>query len=112
MYPVCPTNRDSAFDIATGYRLDDRWDGVRVPVMSRILSSPTVQTGSGVHPTSYLMGNGGSLPRVKRQGREADHLPPTSAPRNRGSIHPLPHTPTYFYLDFTIQALLTNQNKK
>jgi hypothetical protein len=39
----------------------------------------TVQTGSGVHPTSYKIGTGGSFPGVKRQGREANHSPPTSA---------------------------------
>jgi hypothetical protein len=38
-----------------------------------------VQTGSGVHPISYKMGTRGPLPGVKRQGREADHSPPTSA---------------------------------
>jgi hypothetical protein len=38
-----------------------------------------VQTGSEVHPTSYKMGSGGSFPGVKRQGREADHSPSTSA---------------------------------
>jgi hypothetical protein len=38
-----------------------------------------VQTGSGVHPTSYPMGTGGSFPGVKRPGREADHSPPSSA---------------------------------
>jgi hypothetical protein len=38
-----------------------------------------VQTGSGVHPASYLMGTGGSSPRVKQLGREADDSPPTSA---------------------------------
>jgi hypothetical protein len=27
----------------------------------------------------YKMGTGGSSPGVKRQGREADHSPPTSA---------------------------------
>jgi hypothetical protein len=37
-----------------------------------------VQTGSGVHPTSYPMGTGGSFPGVKRPGREADHSPPTN----------------------------------
>jgi hypothetical protein len=37
-----------------------------------------VQTGSGIHPTSYKMGTGGSFPGVKLQGREADHSPPTS----------------------------------
>jgi hypothetical protein len=34
-----------------------------------------VQTGSGIHPTSYPMGTGGSFPGVKRPGREADHSP-------------------------------------
>jgi hypothetical protein len=38
-----------------------------------------VQTGSAVHPTSCLMGTGGSSPGVKRQGREADHSPQASA---------------------------------
>jgi hypothetical protein len=38
-----------------------------------------VQTGSGVHPTSHKMGTGDSFPGVKRQGREADHSPPTGA---------------------------------
>jgi hypothetical protein len=38
-----------------------------------------VQTGYGVHPISYPMGTAGSFPGVKRPGREADHLPPTSA---------------------------------
>jgi hypothetical protein len=56
-----------------------------------------VQTGSGVHPTSYKMGTGGSYPGVKRQGREADHSPPTSAEVKKmcGSIHPLPHTSSW-----------------
>jgi hypothetical protein len=38
-----------------------------------------VQTGPGVHPTSYPMGTGGSFLGVKRPGREADHSLPTSA---------------------------------
>jgi hypothetical protein len=38
-----------------------------------------VQTDSGVHPTSYAVGTGGSFPGVKPPGREADHSPPTSA---------------------------------
>jgi hypothetical protein len=32
--------QDGAFDIATGYGLDDRGVGVRVPVESRFLSYP------------------------------------------------------------------------
>jgi hypothetical protein len=38
-----------------------------------------VQTGSGVHPTSYTMGTGGSFPGVKRPGHEAHHSPATTA---------------------------------
>jgi hypothetical protein len=38
-----------------------------------------VQTGSGVHPTSYPMGMGALFPGVKRPGREADRSPPASA---------------------------------
>jgi hypothetical protein len=34
------TSRDSVVGIATGYGLDDRGVGVRVPVWSRIFSSP------------------------------------------------------------------------
>jgi hypothetical protein len=40
-----------------------------------------------VHPT----GTKGSVPGVKRQGREADHSPPSSVKvKNVGAIHPLP----------------------
>jgi hypothetical protein len=67
-------SRDGAVGIATGYGLDDRGVGVRVPIGSRIFSKRSVQTGSGAHPASYPMGTG-----VKRQGREADHSLPTSA---------------------------------
>jgi hypothetical protein len=53
---------DSAVGIATGYGLDDQGVGIRVPVGSRIFSSHVVQTGSSVHPTSYLTGTGCSFP--------------------------------------------------
>jgi hypothetical protein len=71
--------RDSAVGIATVYGLDDR--GVEFePRWGQDFSLlPVVQTGSGVHPTSCLMGRGAFSPRVKRPGREADHSPPTSA---------------------------------
>jgi hypothetical protein len=48
-------SRDIAVGIATGYGLDDRGVGVRVPVGSRIFFLHVVQTGSGAHPTSYSM---------------------------------------------------------
>jgi hypothetical protein len=55
--------------IATGYRLDGQGVGVRVPVISRIFSSPRrPETGSWVHPTSYPMGTGGSFSGGKAAG--------------------------------------------
>jgi hypothetical protein len=59
-------SRDSSVGIATGYGLDFHFSISSRPV----LGSP---------PISYKMGTGGSFPVVKRQGREADHSPPTSA---------------------------------
>jgi hypothetical protein len=46
-------SRDSAVGIATAYGLDDR---------------RFVQTGSGAHPASYLVGTGGSFPGDKAAG--------------------------------------------
>jgi hypothetical protein len=55
-----------------------------------------VETGSGAHPASNPMGTGGSFPGVKRQGREADHSPPTSATVNKMCIYTsTPHTPSW-----------------
>jgi hypothetical protein len=55
----------SAVGIATGYRLDENWVGVRVPVGTRIFPFHVVQTGSGAHSVPYLMGIAGSFPRGK-----------------------------------------------
>jgi hypothetical protein len=52
---------DSSVGTATGYWLDDRGVGVRVPVGSRIFTS----TSRGIHPTSYPMSNGNSFPGGK-----------------------------------------------
>jgi hypothetical protein len=52
------------------------------PVYHRIQkdSIEKVQTSSGAHPASYPMGTGGPFPGGKaRQGRDADHSPPSSA---------------------------------
>jgi hypothetical protein len=57
-------SRDSVVDIATGYGLDDRWVGVRVPVGSTIISSLNRPYRLWV-PTSYPMGTGGSFPGGK-----------------------------------------------
>jgi hypothetical protein len=59
------SSRDNVIGIAIGYGLNDRRVRVRVPVGSRIFASSIVQTGFGVHPTSYTMGTGGSFPRGK-----------------------------------------------
>jgi hypothetical protein len=48
-------SRDSVVGIAAGYGLDDRGVGVRVPVRSRIFTSPIFQTGSGVHPIQWVL---------------------------------------------------------
>jgi hypothetical protein len=49
----------SAASITTGYRLEDRVLGVRVPVGTRFSPFHSVQSGSGAHPASYRMGTGG-----------------------------------------------------
>jgi hypothetical protein len=60
-------SRDSPVGIATGYGLDDRGVGVRVPVGSRIFSmSSRPALGPTEPPIQWLTG-------VKRPGREADH---------------------------------------
>jgi hypothetical protein len=61
-----PMSRDSVVGIASGYWLDDRVVEVRVPVGSRIFTSP--------RRPDRLWG-----PGVNRRGREADHSPPPSA---------------------------------
>jgi hypothetical protein len=53
--------QDSAISTATGYRLYDWGVGVEVLVGARIF----VQTGSGTHSTSKLMGTRGSFPSGK-----------------------------------------------
>jgi hypothetical protein len=64
--------------------------GVLFPVGARdfcLLHS--FQTCSGAHP----MGTDGLSPGVKRQGREADHSPPSSTEiKNYVGMPPLPHT--------------------
>jgi len=49
--------------------------GVRVPTGAGNFSlHHRVQTGSGVHPTSYSVGIRGSFSGVKHIGCEADHF--------------------------------------
>jgi hypothetical protein len=46
-------SQDSAVATATGYGMDGRVVGVRVPVWSRFLSLHIVHAASGAHPASY-----------------------------------------------------------
>jgi hypothetical protein len=90
-------SRDCSVGIATGYGLDDQDGGSSSPGRAKkILLLHIVQTGSGVHPVSYKMGTGSSFPGVKRQGREADHSPPTSAEVKKMWIYT--STPPYVFM--------------
>jgi hypothetical protein len=67
--------RDGSVGIATGYGL---WAGGTGFDSSQKQDFPllhSIQTGSGVHPASYLMGTGALSLGVKRPGREVDHSP-------------------------------------
>jgi hypothetical protein len=70
--------------------------GGRFPVGARNVSLLyNIQTGSGTHPASYTIGAGDCSPppREKRQGREADHSPPSGVRVQNGEASlPLPHT--------------------
>jgi hypothetical protein len=73
-------SRDSVVGIATGYGLDYRGVGVRVPVGSRIFSSPRSSDRLWGSPNLLSSGLPGALsPGVKQPGREANHSPPASA---------------------------------
>jgi hypothetical protein len=82
-------SRDSYVGIATGWTA-----GVQFLAEARdFYFLHVVQTDSGVHPTSYPMGTGGSfLGGIKLLGREADHSPPSNAEvRKGGAVPPLYH---------------------
>jgi hypothetical protein len=87
---MVPGSRDSAVGITTRYGLTterserESWQGQEFSLLY------VVQTGSGVHPTSYTMGTG-----VKRPEREADHSPPTSAEAKKMWIYT--STPPYVF---------------
>jgi hypothetical protein len=72
--------RGSAVSTMTGYGLDDRAIPVRVPVQSRIFTSPYLldRVWGFTKPPAQWLSSVLSL-GVKRQGREADRSPPTRA---------------------------------
>jgi hypothetical protein len=55
-------SRDSVVGIATGYGLDDRGSEFEYRSGQEFSVLHVVQTVSGVHPTSYPMGNEGLFP--------------------------------------------------
>jgi hypothetical protein len=73
-------SRDSVVGIATGYELDVRGIGVRVPVGARFFLLAT-SSGPVLWPTQSPIQwvPGVPSPGLKRPGREADHSPPNSA---------------------------------
>jgi hypothetical protein len=54
------------------------------------------QKGCWANPASYPMCTGGSFPGVKRQGREVDHSPPTSAEVKKTWVYT--STPPYVFM--------------
>jgi hypothetical protein len=103
--PLCRTllsgcrSRDSVAGIATGYGLDDREVGVRVPVGSRIIFSPR-RPDRFWGPPSLLSigyrGGGAHSPGAKHRVREADHSPPASAEVKKMWIYT--STPPYAFM--------------
>jgi hypothetical protein len=86
----------SVVAIATGYGLDDRGAGFRVPVGSRIFFSPRRPDQLCGPPnllSNWLLG--ALSPGVKRQGREAENSPPASAEVKKMWIYT--STPTYAF---------------
>jgi hypothetical protein len=61
-------SQDSAVDRETGYGMDARGVGVRVPVGSRIFFYPLRPDRLWGHSASYLMGTGASSPEGKAVG--------------------------------------------
>jgi hypothetical protein len=87
----CHWSWDSAVGIATGHGLDDRWVGVRVPVVSRILfstlSSPTLgPTQSSIQWVPGALSRGQSGWGVKL----TTYLQLVPRSRKCGFVHPLP----------------------
>jgi hypothetical protein len=81
-------SRDSVVGIATGYGLNGRGVGVRVPVEERIFVSPCRPDRFWGPPNLLCNGYRGALsPKVKWPGREADHSLPANAEAKKTWIY-------------------------
>ena len=77
--------------VGIGSRVLVGLSGVRISAWPRDFSLVSnVQTGSGIHPTSYSMDAGFFTPRVKRPGRDVDHASACSAEVRMNGAMPLP----------------------
>jgi hypothetical protein len=90
-------SRDSAVSIATGYGLDDRGVGARVLVGSRIFTSPCHPDRLWGPPNLLSNGYWGLFSGGKSgwSVKLTTHLQLVPRSRKYGSIHPLPHTPSW-----------------
>jgi hypothetical protein len=78
LYHIHLVSRDSSVGIATGYGMDGREVGVRVPTGSEISLLHVVQMALGsTHPPIQWV-PGAFSPKVKRPELEADHSRPAS----------------------------------
>jgi hypothetical protein len=99
LWDLVPTlrSRDSTVCIATGYGLNDRGVGVRVPEGSRIFSSPSRPDrlwGPPKPPIQWVPGAVSTA--VKRPEREADHSSPASVEVKKMWIYT--STPPYVFM--------------
>jgi hypothetical protein len=97
---------NSVVVIATGYGLDGCGVWFRVPLGSRIFSSPRRPKWLWGPPNRLSNGYWGFSPGVKRTGREADHSAPASAEVKKMWIYIFtPHTPSQGQLYLTIHRI-------
>jgi hypothetical protein len=96
-FPACSiVPQPTTVSIATGHRLDDQGVGVRVPVQSRILSSPRRPDRLWSPPSLLSNGHRELSAGVKRPESEADHSPPASAEVKKMWIYT--STPPYAFM--------------
>jgi hypothetical protein len=90
-------DRSSVVGIVNAYGLDDRGVGVRIPVWSRILTSPHHQNRLWGLPNLLFNEYQRLFPRGEsgRRVKLTTHLELVPRSRKHGSIHPLPHTPSW-----------------